>query len=81
MARDRRSTETITALLSSAPALTPVPDVGDSNSGNNRPAKRVDRPVTSPERPVIAPQDGYDDDDLEAFELDVATSELGSAWK
>jgi len=71
MARDRRSTETITALLSSAPALTPVPELEDSNSGSNRPVKRVDRPVTSPERPVVAADDGYDDVDLEAFELHV----------
>jgi hypothetical protein len=71
MARDRRSTETITALLSSAPALTPVPELEDSNSGSNRPVKRVDRLVTSPERPVVAADDGYDDVDLEAFELHV----------
>lgn len=71
MARDRRSTETITALLSSAPALTPVPELEDSNSGSNRPVKRVDRPVTSPERPVVAADDGYDHVDLEAFELQV----------
>ena len=71
MARDRRSTETITALLSSAPALTPVPDLEDSNSGSNPPVKRVDQPVTPPERPVVATDDGYDDVDLEAFELQV----------
>jgi hypothetical protein len=71
MARDRRSTETITALLSSAPALTPVPDLEDRHDGNNRPVKRVDQPGTSPERPVVATDDGYDDVDLEAFELQV----------
>ena len=52
-----RSTETITALLSSAPALTPVPkDEGRDGGGN--------RPVATPPR-----ADNYDDDDLEAFEL------------
>jgi hypothetical protein len=71
MARDRRSTETITALLSSAPALTPVPDLEDRNGGSNRPVKRADQPVTPPERPVVATDDGYDDVDLEAFELQV----------
>jgi len=52
-----RSTETITALLSSAPALTPVPDDEGGKGGD-------DRPVVDPPR-----VDDYDDDDLEAFEL------------
>ena len=52
-----RATETITAMLSSAPALTPVPQE-ESRGGNSRPA-------------VNPPSAGgdYDDDDLEAFEL------------
>lgn len=57
MATRNRSTETITALLSSAPALTPVPD-GQGRGGDHH------RPVIDPPR-----AEDYDDDDLEAFEL------------
>lgn len=59
MTTRNRSTETITALLSSAPALTPVPDdEGRGGAGSNR-------PVASPP----SRSDNYDEDDLEAFEL------------
>lgn len=64
MARDRRSIETITAMLSSAPALTPVPDPEERAGGSNL-------PLTAPNRPVATSPDDYDEVDLEAFELEV----------
>ncbi len=57
MTTRNRSTETITALLSSAPALTPVPEEERRGGADNR-------PVVNPPR-----AEDYDDDDLEAFEL------------
>jgi hypothetical protein len=70
MARDRRSTETITALLSSAPALAavehedpvviapPKPETAAA-SANNR------------SQPAVVESGDYDEIDLEAFELEV----------
>ena len=53
MVKDTRGT--VAAMLSSAPALTPVPD----------------RPRSVPREPVVdRPADNLDDSDLEAFELE-----------
>jgi hypothetical protein len=71
MARDRRSIETITAMLSSAPALTPVPDPEERAGGSNLPVKSPEVPLTAPNRPVATSPDDYDEVDLEAFELEV----------
>jgi hypothetical protein len=71
MARDRRSTETITALLSSAPALAPVPDAEERVGGSSLSVKIAEVPVTAPDRPVATSPDDYDEVDLEAFELEV----------
>jgi hypothetical protein len=71
MARDRRSTETITALLSSAPALAPVPDAEKRVAGSSLSVKTAEVPVTAPHRPVATSPDDYDEVDLEAFELEV----------
>ena len=71
MARDRRSTETITALLSSAPALAPVPDAEERVGGSSLSVKTAEVPATAPGRPVATSPDDYDEVDLEAFELEV----------
>jgi hypothetical protein len=71
MARDRRSTETITALLSSAPALAPVPDAEERVGGSSLSVETAEVPVTAPHRPVATSPDDYDEVDLEAFELEV----------
>jgi hypothetical protein len=79
MARDRRSTETITALLSSAPALTPVVDAEERAGGTSRPVpgsnlpvapKTAGAPAKNPSSLQVDSND-YDEVDLEAFELDV----------
>lgn len=80
MARDRRSIETITALLSSAPALTPVVDAEKRAGGGNRPvppgsnlpvaSETAGAPAKNSSSLQVDPSD-YDDVDLEAFELDV----------
>lgn len=65
MSTKRRNSETITALLSSAPAI--VPD-RDRVSAQGREQPKV-ATLTRPAGVVDIPDDDLDDSDLEAFEL------------
>jgi hypothetical protein len=65
MSTKRRNSETITALLSSAPAIVPDHDRGSAQGREQPKAAELARPASV----VNAPDDDFDDSDLEAFEL------------
>lgn len=65
MSTKRRNSETITALLSSAPAIVPDHDQGSAQEREQPKAAELARPASV----VNPPDDDFDDSDLEAFEL------------
>jgi hypothetical protein len=65
MSTKRRNSETITALLSAAPAIVPDRDRG-STQGREQPKVAE---LVRPAGVVDVPGDDFDDSDLEAFEL------------
>jgi hypothetical protein len=65
MSTKRRNSETITALLSAAPAIVPDRDRVSAQAGEQPPVAKLRRPTGVPD----VADDDLDDSDLEAFEL------------